>query len=125
MPVKLFIVHRVDVVDAIERRGGRLGIAQLLFKRGQFLERIRVAAAQLFVIGQHGGGRLLVALGQVRLGQKLVGVCAVDVVGIQAAHFLAFFEHLIVIVDLWPPLPGLSGPCATHRSVPPSDPVDS
>ena len=65
-----------------------------------FLSAVGIVPADFLVGRQHRGGGRLVALGHVGFGQELVGVGGVDVLGIQAAHFFAFLEHLVVVLVL-------------------------
>ena len=46
--MQIFIVDRIDVVDALQRRGRVFGMTQLLFERGQLLERIRDLRPPIF-----------------------------------------------------------------------------
>ena len=88
LAVELLVVG-IDIVDAIQGCRGLIRASQLLLKRCQLLERVRIVPAALFVIGQDRGGFLFVSLGLVRLGEKLVGVGIIHVVGIEVADPLA------------------------------------
>ena len=93
--MQILVVDRVDVVDRVERRGRVARPSQLLLKRRELLERRRVAAAELLVVDEHRHRARLVAFGALDLGEELVRVGVLDVLGIQAAHRFAFLERRI------------------------------
>ena len=55
-------VFRIDIVDAVKRRGGFLRRAQLFLERGQLLQRLRDCARPFFHSREDRCGGLLVAL---------------------------------------------------------------
>ena len=96
--MQFFIMDRVDIVNAIQRRRGLLWLAQLLLERGELFKSGRVTAADLLILDEDGFGRLLVALGQVCSGNEFIGVGSPDVLGIHAAYHLALLDHGVVLL---------------------------
>ena len=63
--MQIFIMDRVDIVDAVQRRCSLFRLAQLFFQRSQFFEDCRILAAHLFIVREHFCRGLLVALSEV------------------------------------------------------------
>ncbi len=99
MPVKVF-VNRGNVIEAVESGRRVRGSAEFFFERSQLFQRLRIASAHFFVVGQDGGGGLLVSFRQIGLGHELVRIRGIDVFRIEAANFLAFLQDFIVILVL-------------------------
>ena len=76
-------VDRIDLVDA-RRWSPRPAQAVASFlQRRELLERLRIGAAELPVVGEHGDGRRLVALRRFDVGEERVGARVPHVFGIQ------------------------------------------
>ena len=79
-------VDGLDIVEPVEHFGRFLPIAGLFEEGGQLFQCIRAPAAYLGIAFQFGDGRFLVALGDVSVGQKLIDVASLDIVGIDIAN---------------------------------------
>ena len=91
LPVQV-LVDGGDIVEALERGGGFLGIAHILFERSQFFQSLRTHAADFFVLGEHFRFGLFVAGGLIGFGEELIDVGALDVIGIHRQHGRAISE---------------------------------